>query len=158
MLFAVEKTPVLPFEQMNLVHYEELHLANSIFIFLSTSNVNRDERNKILDQMLKNFIVHVRDHFQYEEELMADTNCPILNCHRDEHQKTLKEMIEVFREYHETRNGQLLVAYLEFQFKPWILDHISSMDMVTAMYFEKYENGEELPTGGCSGHSKNGCI
>lgn len=153
MLFTMEKTPVLPFEQMNFVHHEELDLANSIFRFLNSSSLQGEERKLILDKMLKEFLIHVKEHFQYEEELMTDTNCPILGCHRDEHNRVLKLMIEVFRDFYFSRDEEMLKAYFDYEFKNWILDHIVSMDMVTATYFDKYEKGEELPQGACSSHS-----
>lgn len=153
MLFAVEQTPALPFDQMNLVHHEELNLANEIYAFLANSILVGDDRNKQIDSMLKEFLVHVKDHFQYEEELMAETKCPIIDCHRDEHNRVLKLMIEVFRDYYFSRDEEIIKAYLEYEFKAWIMNHILTMDTVTATYFDKYEKGEEIPKGSCSSHS-----
>lgn len=157
MLFMMENSNNLPFDQMNIVHGEEMELANSIYNFLKSSPTGNEKRSEELNQMLKIFIIHVKEHFQYEEELMEETNCPILSCHKEEHQKTLSEMIEVFREYFTTKNEQLLLAYFEYNFKVWIIDHIASMDYLTAVFFDKYQRGEEVPTGGCSGHSKQTC-
>lgn len=156
MLFTIEKTPDLPFEQMNLVHHEELDLANSIFEFLSSSPLEADERKIALDNMLKEFLMHVKEHFQYEEELMMETKCPIIDCHRDEHNRVLKLMIEVFRDFYFSRDEEMIKAYFDYEFKNWILNHIMTMDTVTATYFSLYEKGEEPPVGSCSSHSHSG--
>lgn len=152
MLFTLEKTPQLPFGQMNLVHHEELDLANNIFEFLNSSKLSGEERNKHLDSLLKEFLLHVKEHFQYEEELMSETNCPIIECHRDEHHRVLKLMIEIFRDYYFSRDEDVLNAYFEYEFKNWIINHIMTMDTVTATYFTNFEKGEELPVGSCSSH------
>ena len=146
-LFDLEKTQLVPFQDMNEVHLEEMALGNEIFEHLqNTTPVD----HKWLQLKLRDFLYHTRDHFKFEEEIMKETLCPILSSHESEHNRVLAIMIQIFKDYMMSADTQILKDYFECEFKPWIEHHILTMDTVTATYLESYEKGESIP--GLSDH------
>jgi hemerythrin len=145
-LFILENLETLAFEEMNTIHTEEFVLVNSIFDELLK---RKDLDNSKLESQLKEFILHLREHFQYEEEIMKEVNCPIYECHQEEHLLTLKSVVKVFSEFAREKNPETLISYFAYDFKPWLEGHINSVDKVTAIYIEKYQNGEDLTNYEC---------
>lgn len=132
MLFNLSEMSQVPLEDMNEVHTEELELANKIFEYLN----NPEHDHSVIERMLQEFAFHIRDHFLFEEDMMAETNCPILGCHSTEHKRVQKIMFQIFQEYAMNKDVNLLKAYFEFEFKPWIENHIVTMDMVTGKFLK----------------------
>jgi hemerythrin len=136
MIFNVENMAKVPFSDMNLVHSEELELANSIHEYLIST---KDHDHEKILTMLEEFTFHIRDHFLFEEDMMRETSCPILDCHASEHKRVQKIMYQLFLEYGKTKNINLLIFYFEVEFKTWIENHIITMDTVTGAFLENPE-------------------
>jgi hemerythrin len=136
MLFDLEKMNKVAFDDMNEVHTEELELANSIYDYLISTNEHDHSR---IEKMLEEFAYHLRDHFLFEEDMMAETNCPILGCHSNEHKRVQKIMFQIFHDYALSKKVDLLKLYFEFEFKIWIENHILTMDTVTGAYLKNPE-------------------
>lgn len=139
MLFEIEKVPSVAFQDMNLVHHEELELANKIHAYLEST---KEHDHAVIENLLQEFAFHLRDHFLFEEDMMRETNCPIFSCHESEHKRVQKIMFQIFKEYALTKNVNLLKFYFEIEFKDWILNHIVTMDTVTGEYLahpEKFQ-------------------
>jgi hemerythrin len=136
MLFDIQKMNKVPLDDMNEVHSEELELANSIYAYLTST---KDHDHSRIEKMLEEFTFHLRDHFQFEEDMMEETNCPILGCHSGEHKRVQKIMYQLFQEYLLSKDVSLLKFYFEFEFKTWIENHILTMDMVTGAYLKDPE-------------------
>ncbi len=146
-LFNLENLENLAFEEMNKIHSEEYQMINFIFDEL----LKRDELDQLkLEVLLKEFIMHLREHFQYEEEIMKEIKCPILECHQEEHLLTLKSIVKIFSEYAREKNPETLISYFAYDFKPWLIGHINTVDKVTAVYIDKYQNGEDLSSYECA--------
>lgn len=131
MLFDLENVNKVAFNDMNEVHLEELELANSIYEYILST---KDYDHKIIEQKLEEFTFHLRDHFLFEEDMMRETNCPILSCHQEEHVRVQKIMFQIFTEYARTHDAQLIRFYFEREFKMWIENHILTMDTVTGAF------------------------
>lgn len=141
MLFNTDSIPKVAYEEMNEVHLEEVVIANAIHNYLSQS-IEHDKKR--IEAMLQEFVFHVRDHFEYEQQMMKDSNCPILGCHESEHRRVLQLMFQVFKDFALTHDIQLLKDYFEHEFKAWIENHIVTMDTVTAIYLSKISKGEDI--------------
>jgi hemerythrin len=142
MLFNLENVTQVAFEDMNEVHSEELIMANDIYHYL-TSQADHD--HQIIEKMLQEFAFHLRDHFLFEEDMMRQTNCPILGCHEGEHKRVQKIMFQIFTEYGVSKNINLLKFYFEIEFKSWIENHILTMDTVTGIFLKDYHALPDLP-------------
>lgn len=131
MLFELPKMGQVAFDDMNLVHREELELANQIYRTIMSPG---DHDHSQIENMLEEFVFHIRDHFLFEEDMMRETQCPILSCHEEEHKRVQKIMYQLFAEYARKRDVRLLQFYFEREFKPWIENHILTMDTVTGAF------------------------
>lgn len=141
MLFNIDLMPKVSYDVMNEVHCEELVLANEIYDYLSRP-IEHDQ--KLIEEMLKKFVLHVYVHFENEEKMMRETNCPIISCHEGEHKRVQKLMIQFFQDYALSKNSQMLKDFFESEFRPWIENHILTMDTVTAIYLFKISSGENI--------------
>lgn len=142
MLFNLAAVSQVAFMDMNEVHFEELTLANDLYQYLSTTGPQNIDHQHI-ESLLSEFAFHVRDHFLFEEDMMRESNCPILGCHETEHKRVQKLMFEIFKDYALSKDVELLKAYFEFEFKSWIENHILTMDTVTAIYLNDYSQKSE---------------
>ncbi len=131
MLFNLENVSRVAFNDMNEVHIEELQLVNNIYDYLMST---KDYDHKKIEVMLEEFAFHLRDHFLFEEDMMRETNCPIISCHEGEHKRVQKIMFQIFKEYALTENVNLLKFYFDTEFKSWIENHLVTMDAVTGAF------------------------
>jgi hemerythrin len=131
MLFNTESFDKVAFEDMNTVHCEELTLANEIHQYLVST---KEHDHTYIESKLEEFAFHIRDHFLFEEDMMRETNCPILSCHEGEHKRVQKIMFQIFKAYAETKDVNILLYYFEIEFKSWIENHIITMDTVTGAF------------------------
>ena len=146
MIFNLEKVNLVAFEDMNVVHLEELELVNKIHDYIEGKN---SIDHSVLQEMLEEFVFHLRDHFLFEETMMKETNCPILSCHESEHKRVQKILFQILTEYGKHKNVQLLKFYFEVEFKSWIENHILTMDTVTGLYLKDPSFFENQPHQSC---------
>jgi hemerythrin len=131
MLFNPEHLPKVALSQMNAVHLEEIELINRIYQELNTSPSSEEIH---IINLLETFLSHLEEHFESENQLMKEKSFPAYECHVEEHRKVLATINHHINEYFVDRNRNSLKLFIKHEFKPWIENHISTMDMVTANY------------------------
>ena len=134
MLFQEEMLPKVALPLMNETHIEEIELVNGIYDLLTTTQ-NFD--HALLLEKLDEFLVHVEHHFLSENNLMQDFNFPALHCHKAEHERVLNILKFVVDRYISNHDEQELKDFFEHDFRPWIENHIQTMDFVTANYLQQ---------------------
>jgi len=141
MFVDLKNLPKVSYEGMNGVHEREVKLLNELYDAILEGNVER------VDFLLEEFLKDVEGHFSYEEDLMRRTGFFAFNCHFEEHQRVRKELERVKKEWKVSKDLKLLAEYLEKTFKPWISQHILTMDTVTAEWVSSLLNGLSLRFG-----------
>jgi len=131
-LIRKEELPLVAYQGMNSVHLKELDILNELYRAL----VEGAPVEKI-DALLEGFIKDVEEHFSYEEDLMRKTHFFAYECHSGEHNRVRQELQEVKKRWQETRDREFLKSYFEKTFKPWITEHILTMDTVTSQWFAR---------------------
>jgi len=131
-LINERELPLVAYPGMNQVHKRELYYLNSLY-----SSIVSKEPEEEIDRRFEEFLKDVREHFSYEEELMEKTHFFAYQCHKEEHRRVLKELDEVFKSWKENRDREELKSYFEEVFKPWITEHILTMDTVTAQWISR---------------------
>jgi hemerythrin len=58
--------------------------------------------------------------------------------HRAEHDRVLHELKSLEKMLKEKGDIKTVKDYLENVFKPWIINHVQTMDTVTAMYLSNF--------------------
>ncbi len=135
-LIEERELPLVPYKGMNLVHRRELEILNSLYNALEE---NRDDRE--IDILLDEFLKDVEEHFSYEEDLMRKAHFFAYECHHGEHNRVREELRSVKEKWKKNRNRVELKKYFEEVFKPWISEHILTMDTVTAQWLMRVMGG-----------------
>ena len=131
MLLDKENLPLVAMEFMNDVHKEDADIINELFELVLDY-----EKEEKLDQKYKEWYDHTVEHFRGEEVMMQEKNFPPYPFHKAEHDNALAQMRDVFDKWHESRDIALLKSYFIEILPQWLLNHIESMDTVTAMFFK----------------------
>jgi hemerythrin len=82
---------------------------------------------------LTTLIDYTREHFAYEEGLLADCSYPLLNEHIAEHQ-TITANAEAL--WKEIEAGNEICEQLVLTIRKWIVEHINSEDVQFAKFIE----------------------
>ena len=89
-----------------------------------------------VDAMLDGLLEHTRLHFAEEEQLMLSVKFPPYPMHKAEHDKVLEDMIARIENWKTSRHSKDLGSWLEHAVRDWFVNHVSSMDFVTAAYIQ----------------------
>ncbi len=137
MLIDKEKFPKVALPEMNEIHDTEIDVLNNLYDTLKKyekGEASEDDVTKLLDEFIKD----VREHFKFEQGLMEEYNFFAYPMHRGEHDRVLMEILELKKEWERKKDAKLLIDYLENHFVPWIINHVQTMDTVTAMYLSNF--------------------
>jgi len=83
------------------------------------------------------------EHFEREERLMEQINFPPYPVHKSAHDEVLEATREVVASWKKQPDADLLESFFLQQLPPWLEQHISTMDFVTARFLAS--SGIELP-------------
>jgi hemerythrin len=129
--------PLVDMEFMNDVHLEDIDIINDIFGLIIAYDREPNENNKIkLNQKYQEWIEHTKEHFNGEEVLMIEKGFPPYPMHKGEHDNALRGMQDIFDEWNATQDISLLKIYFIEQLPAWLINHINTMDTVTARFFK----------------------
>lgn len=137
MLLDENKLPMVAMEFMNDVHLEDVDIINELFelVLLYEKEPNEDNKEK-LNTQYKLWFEHTVDHFSGEEEMMQEMAFPPYPMHKGEHDNALIVMENVFKKWQESEDIIILKTYLIETLPAWLINHIQTMDTVTAMFFK----------------------
>lgn len=131
----ISDIPLTKSEMMNHDHKEFVELLSSLIVLLNNSNNEGD-----IDAELENLQTHIEEHFSREEELMLKANFPPYPVHKGEHERVLIIYKEAVASWHSDHDREQLITLLQIQLPEWFIQHVSSMDMVTAEFLESNGN------------------
>lgn len=137
MLINPQEMPKVAVEKMNEVHSVELDILNKLYDKILEFEENKSEFEdvfKIFDEFLNDVI----QHFSFEQSLMEKYNFFAYPMHRGEHDRVLFELKSLEKMLKEKNDVKTLKEYLVYNFKPWIINHVKTMDTVTAMYLSNF--------------------
>ncbi|WP_415888361.1 bacteriohemerythrin [Neptuniibacter sp. SY11_33] len=132
MQVEVTDIPQVAVDFMNDDHAEAITLLNQLFDTLETGNDSE------VDGALSGFYQHNAEHFAREEEQMIRINFPPYTCHKGEHERVLQEMRETQQQWQANHDRAELNSYLKDTVIPWFVNHINTMDTVTAMFISRH--------------------
>ena len=124
--------PQVALDFMNEDHGEAVELVNQLL-----TAIESDSSTKV-SELLKAFFEHNQEHFAREEEQMIRVNFPPYSCHKGEHERVLEEMKTVISEWEASEDRSALQNYLTDTVANWLVNHISTMDTVTAMFVRQH--------------------
>jgi hemerythrin len=133
MLIKENEIPKVALNDMNKVHAVEIKIVNKLYDAI-VENKDITEILKYFDEFLNDVI----NHFTFEQGLMEKYNFFAYPIHRAEHDRVLYELKSLEKILKEKGDIKTVKDYLENVFKPWIINHVQTMDTVTAMYLSNF--------------------
>ncbi len=131
-MLITEQLPQVALNKMNEIHNKEAEVINELYQAIEEKDVDK------VDKLFKEFIKDVQEHFAYEQAQMEKYNFFAYPIHISEHDMILQQLSRLEKEWEKTKDINLIKAYLEGEFLPWIINHINTMDAVTAGYLAQF--------------------
>jgi hemerythrin len=121
----------LPF--INKDHREEARLLNDLADAVAGHKAGRVPVETVLHHF-EALLQHTQEHFGREEEAMQKVGFPPYPMHKGEHERVLEEMESEGTHFRETGDTARLQAYVTQAVPAWFVQHIQSMDAITAQF------------------------
>lgn len=80
-----------------------------------------------LEKIIARLLEHTKTHFAAEERLMQARNYPHYALHKAEHERLLKQVLEIEKEFRASQ-GERGSDMLAFLIKDWVIGHILKFD------------------------------
>lgn len=138
-LQGCDALPQVAMDFMNTVHCEELGLVIDLLAALD-EGVSIDE----IGAKLNAWFEHTTAHFEREERLMQEYQFPPYPIHKREHDQALQTLKSVQSQWQASHDNAALARYIKDDWRPWLQQHISTMDRVTATFFSQFDIQVEL--------------
>lgn len=137
MLIDKEKLPLVELSFMDATHLEDVDLINELYEQIELfEQENKEENFQTLKASYQKWLEHTERHFQAEEEKMLATSFFAYACHKGEHERNLAELRELWENFEADKKLASLKSYMERTLPAWLINHILTMDTVTANYFK----------------------
>jgi len=137
-LLTIDQVHHIAVDEMQHTHEEEISMLNEINA-LATIYENDKTKHEELENKLDEYIKHVKVHFANEERLMRLYQFPPYQMHKAEHDRVLHELNDVLIRWKQHGEIDAIIVYLR-QSVEWIINHISTMDNMTAMFISQQMN------------------
>lgn len=137
-LLTIDQVQPVAVDEMQHTHEEEISMLNEIDA-LATIYENDKTKHAALEAKLEAYIQHVKEHFANEERLMRLYHFPPYQMHKAEHDRVLNELDHFAIRWKQHGELDAIIAYLR-QSVDWIINHISTMDNITAMFISQQIN------------------
>jgi hemerythrin len=128
--------PRVALDFMNRDHAEFVGLRAQLLELLAASPP--DAR---VDKLLAELLEHTRHHFAEEERLMQETRFPPYPVHKGEHDNVLADMEARVGQWNQGHDAAALRDWMDRDVGDWFVEHVSSMDFVTAGFIKAQEGG-----------------
>ena len=122
--------PQVAVDKMNSIHATEIDILNKLY------NATVEQNIEDIDKYLDEFIKDVEEHFSFEQGLMEKYGFFAYVPHRMEHDRVRMELSQLKKNWQKNNNPELVKTYIEKHFVPWLINHVNTMDTVTAMFLK----------------------
>ena len=132
MILSPNDLPKVVVDDMNNIHTTELEILNNLHDAVLKGNLED------IDRLLDEFIKDVEEHFSFEQNLMEKYNFFAYPMHKGEHDRVRMELDSLKKQWDKNKNPELIKSYIENHFVPWLINHVQTMDTVTAMFLSNF--------------------
>ena len=137
MLIKEGQIPDVAVKEMNQIHRTEIDILNKLYKAIEAYEEGKASA-EVIDVLFDEFVKDVKEHFSFEQQLMEKYNFFAYPMHRAEHDRVLYELQSLEKVWKEERDIEALKNYLEKNFVPWIINHVQTMDTVTAQFLSHF--------------------
>src|SRR5574344_1489619 len=137
MLIDKNSLPLVDEDFMNDTHFEDVDLINKIYEDIEKyENSNSNENFENLKFSYLAWLNHTIEHFKTEEDEMQKRGFFAYPFHKGEHDANIEEIKAVWNNFEKSKDILKLKNYIEYDVINWLINHIKSMDTVTARFFK----------------------
>ncbi len=137
MLLDKAMIPRVAVEKMNEIHDVEIDILNRLYEVIEKYEEGTGSIEEI-ENLFNEFLKDVQEHFSFEQGLMEEYNFFAYPMHRGEHDRVLMELNQLKKKFEKEKDPSLLKSYLSQIFVPWIVNHVQTMDTVTAHFLSHF--------------------
>ncbi|WP_428035535.1 bacteriohemerythrin [Amphritea sp.] len=137
-LLTAEQIPTVGLEFMNHDHAEALKQINRLDQLILQTAAGDKAAEECISAVLTEISEHSTQHFAREEAEMLRVDFPAYGCHKAEHERVLAELARVLQQWQQNSDAEALQNYLHNTLCHWLINHVSTMDSVTAMFVARY--------------------
>jgi hemerythrin len=116
---------------MNDTHLEEILIINRL------ENAANENDIEAVDSVLKELLEHTDMHFSDEEDMMEEALFPAFQMHKSEHDRHLHELRSIIKYFEQHKDTGAISAYIKGNLTPWLINHIQTMDTMTAKFLQQ---------------------
>ena len=143
-MITQEQLPMVAMPSMNDTHLEEILIINRL------DNAARNDETEVVHEILNELLEHTAMHFFDEEDMMEEALFPAFKMHKSEHDRHLHELKSIIKYFEEHKDTNAIHAYIEGNLTPWLINHIKTMDTMTAMFLQQGSTTACSATKGCT--------
>jgi hemerythrin len=140
MIVDLEVIPQVAVDFINEDHRREGQLVNELAQAITDHRAGKGPAEAIAARW-DALLVHTREHFGREEAAMQQTGFPPFAVHKGEHERVLAEMSAEGRSFRERGDVERLWRYVTVAVPAWFVEHIDTMDNVTAQFIASRDDG-----------------
>lgn len=129
-MITQDQLPMVAMASMNDTHLEDIIIINKLSAAVDKKDI--DSTSSTLAELVEHTIAH----FSGEEEMMREKKFPPYPVHKGEHDRVLNELKSIEKRFNEVQDFQLIKAYVDGSLIPWLINHIQTLDTVTAQFLE----------------------
>lgn len=122
--------PQVALDFMNRDHQEFVAMLDKLLNLLDQTPPDTDQLDTLLDDLLE----HTRHHFAEEESRMLAAQFPPYPMHKGEHDRVLAGMTAQIETWEQGRDTETLKNWLEKDVGDWFVNHVRTMDFITAAF------------------------
>lgn len=137
MILDITQIPRVALERMNRVHEKEIDILNELYETIKEFE-NEEKTIEDIDRVFNEFLKDVDYHFSSEQEMMEQYNFFAYPMHRGEHDMVRGQLASLKKKWEKEKNPEIIKSYIEKEFIPWLINHIQTMDTVTAHFLSHF--------------------
>lgn len=135
-LFNGMDIPEVAMDSMNVTHYEEAALVAGLNTLVERQQAGESLEAEI-DAQFEEWLAHTQAHFSRENDMMIEHGFPPYPVHRSVHDEALELLAANKQQWQESRDIGALAQYVQQAWPEWYVQHISSMDFITAQFLSQ---------------------
>lgn len=128
-----DEFPKVELDFMNEDHKDCVESLGVLQKLLSNAKTDSSLMKEI-DKSLGDLELHLKEHFQREEQAMEETGFPPYYVHKTEHESVLQQLQQAVKNWQDDRNIDQIERFITVSFVNWLETHAITMDTVTAQF------------------------
>jgi hemerythrin-like metal-binding protein len=141
-IIYAEQVEFLEVDEMQDTHEEEIQILNAIDK-LYTRHFRGEDIQEELELKVNEYVAHVKEHFENEENLMLQYAYPNYGMHKVAHDTFIEELDYTYKQWEKTKKKIDTIINFIHRTPEWLVMHINTVDVPTSDYIYKKMKEEE---------------